>query len=139
MLRSLYAIGLLGLSVGLCFLTQRLWQIDWYKLFVPIAAIVVLAMAAGVVNHCRTRLVYAPDDEGIRIVDGVWGKRSHDFAYGRIESYRTRPSAWDRRMGALTIVLEASHGVGNREQYEICLSKADAEDLLETLHRRLSA
>ena len=138
LVRWISAVVMLGLGVGLSFLTQHLWQIQWYALYIPIVAVILLGMLYNTVNTLRTRVTHNAQGDGLLVVDGVFGKREHLFLYSRMESYRTKPSRLDDKMGCTQIVLEATRGLGENETYTLCLSKADADALLADLAAHLS-
>lgn len=138
-MRWIYAVGILAVAVGLSFLTQYLWKIRWYTLYVPIVVLVVLAMLYNTVNTAKVRVGHNPAGDALVITDGVFGKKVHHFAYQRMESYRTKPSKIYDKMGCGQITLVAIRGLNEREEYTLCLSKADLERLLDDLHEHLSA
>lgn len=136
--RWIYAIGLLGLAVGLSFLTQYLWQIVWYHLYVPVAAVIVLGMAYNTVNTLRTKVYTDQAGEAVVIEDGALGRRVHRFAYARITSYRTKPSPLDDKLGCISVTLTAVVGAQDKEEYTVCLSTQNANQLLEILSAKLA-
>jgi len=138
LVRWIYAVVMLALGVGLSFLTQHLWEIRWYALYIPIVAIILLGMAYNTVNTLRTRVTHNPQGDGILVVDGVFGKKEHLFLYSRMESYRTKPSKLDDKMGCTQVILEAARGMSDKETYTLCLSKKDADRLLDDLAYHLS-
>ena len=137
-MRWIYAVVMLGAGVGLSFLTQYLWEIKWYALFGAIAAVILLGMIYNTVNTIVTRVTHNRQGDGILIVDGVLGRREHLFLYSRMLSYQTKPSKLDDKMGCTQIILEATRGLNDKETYTLCLSKADADALLNDLAAHLS-
>lgn len=138
LVRWLYAILMLGPAFGLSYLTQYLWHIQWYTLFAVIAGVLVLAMVYNTVNTLRTRVTHNDHGDALVVTDGVLGTRTHTFRYDRMISYRTKPSRLDAKLGCVQLVLCAAVGAGEQEEYTLCLSAADADIVLEDLHRHLS-
>ena len=136
--RWIYAIGLLGLAVGLSFLTQYMWQIVWYHLYVPVAAVIVLGMIYNTINTLRTRVYTDQAGDAVVVEDGVLGRRVHRFAYARITSYSTKPSPIDDKLGCLSVTLTATVGLQDKEEYTVCLSTQNANLLLDILSARLA-
>lgn len=135
--RWIYAVVLIGLAVGLAFLTQYLWQIAWYMLFAPIAGLIVLGMTYNTVNTLRTR-VQTMGDEGISVREGVLGDRVHRLLYNRMISYETKPNRLDDKLGCVTVVLSAYVGATDKDEVSVCLSTQDAEQLLSVLAKHLT-
>ena len=138
LVRWIYAMVMLGLGVGLSFLTQYLWEIRWYALFIPIVAVILLGMAYNTVNTLKTRVTHNKQGDGILVVDGVWGRREHLFLYSHMESYRTKPSRLNDKLGCVEIILEANRSVSEKETYTLCLSQKDADTLLKDLAAHLN-
>ena len=136
--RWIYAVGLLGLAVGLSFLTQYLWQIVWYHLYIPVAAVIVLGMLYNTVNTLRTRVYTDPSGEAVVIEEGVLGRRVHRFAYARITEYHTKPSPIDDKLGCVSLTLTAMVGAQDKEECTVCLSTQNANILLDILSAKLA-
>jgi len=135
--RWIYAVGLLAPAVGLSFLTQYLWQIQWYSLFIPVGAVILLSMVYNTLNTLKVRVTHNEAGDAILITDGVFGTRTHLFAYARMESYRTKPDKLHDKMGCQEITLTAIRGLQDREEYTLCLSKEDLTVLLADLREHL--
>jgi uncharacterized membrane protein YdbT with pleckstrin-like domain len=135
--RWIYAIALLAVGVGLSFLTQYLWQIDWYALFIPIAGIILVSMLYNTLNTFKVRVTHTPDREALVISEGVLSRRVHVYRYQRIQGYRTKPSKLDDALGCVQLTITAYIGANEREEYTLCLSKADMDVLLADLKSHL--
>ena len=136
--RWLYAVGLWGLAAALSFLTQYLWGIRWYAVFAPVSGILALAMAYNTISHLRTRVRHNAAGDAIVITDGLLGNKEHRFAYRRMTSYRTQPNALADKVGCTSVTLVAASGVGETVTYTVCLSKVDAQVLLDDLASHLA-
>lgn len=135
--RWIYAILLLVPGAGLAFLTQYLWQIQWYTLMIAIAAVLLLTMIYNTLNTLRIRVTHNAAGDAIVIREGVFGTRQHVFRYDRLQSYRTRPSRIDDLLGCVQITLTGAAGAGEMVEYTLCLSRADCDALLMDLQQHL--
>lgn len=135
--RWLYALGIVALGVGLAFVCQYYWQVQWYIVLGAIGGLAVLSMGYNTLSTLRTRVRHTPDGDGIVVEDGAIGRRIHTFRYARMLSYAIRPSRYDDLVGCTTVVLCAYVGATDKEEYTLCLAKADADILLADLEQHL--
>ena len=134
--RGLYALGIVAVGIGLSFACQYYWHVTWYVVTAVVGGIVGLGMVYNRVSTLRTRVRHMTDGRGLEIVDGL-SSQPKVLLYQRMQSYATKPSRWNDRLGCVEVVLTAYTGASDSQEICLCLSKRDADALLDDLNKHL--
>ena len=134
--RLVYLLLFAGAGAGLSFLTQHLWGIQWYTLFIPIGAAMGLLAVYHVCTLCFARL--EANDDGIFIKDGIGGNKTVYIPYHQLSGYTLSGSKIEELLGYVKVTLTHQKGVAEAVDYPISLSPKDANPLFDYLATQLA-
>ena len=127
--RLLYLVVFAGIGAGLSFLTQRLWGIQWYSLFIPIAAAMALLAGYHVLTLCFGRL--SVNEDGIVFCEGLGGTRVTAIPYRQIASYFVSGDKLDSLLGYVKVTVTRQKGVAETEDHLFAIPAKDANKLFD--------
>ena len=134
--RLAYLTLFAGAGAGLAFLTQHFWHIQWYSLFVPIAALMLLLGVYHILTVCFARI--ETTEEGVRLTEGIGGSKTVRIPYHQLVSYSLSSDKLDELLGYVKVTLTHQKGVAESIDYAITLSPKDANQLFDYLATQLA-
>lgn len=131
--RWVYAIGIAGAGVGMGFLCQYYWKIQWYIIAAAVGGLSIAGMVYNTLCTLQTKVRHTSQEEGLEIVEGAFGTKTKYVPYSRLISYSIRPSKLNDKLGCRLVVLQAYVGATDKEETLLCLSCRDADILLQDI------
>ena len=129
--RLVYLVIFAGAGVGLSFLTQKLWNVQWYSLFIPLAAVIALLGVYQTLTLCFCSL--SATEDGVCVKEGIAGGKITRIPYRKIAGYTLSGDKLDEILGYVKVTVSEVKSVSETVDHVIALSPKDADRLFDIL------
>lgn len=119
----------LALGVGLAFVTQHFWHVAWYYTFACVAGLLGLSFVYNLISTLRSQVVLSEDT--ITLTSGL--SSANTISYRVISTCVVSPSRIDELFGFYRVTIQWYDVMGKEQPYVICLSRSNAQVLIDAL------